>query len=67
MTEERESAPSSPREIEVVHIVRLGKPTCPVCGQGLERDGGSVVAAGSWEDGPCYWLCEDDGAAWGHA
>lgn len=54
-------------EVKVVHVLRIGKPICPKCGQGLESEGGSVVKAGSWDEGPLYWRCEDDGEEWGHA
>jgi hypothetical protein len=54
-------------EIKVVHILRIGKPICPKCGQGLESDGGSVVKAGSWDEGPLWWECEDCNEQWGFA
>lgn len=57
----------SEQEITVLHVLRTGAPICPKCGQGLESEGGSVVPAGSWDEGPLYWLCEDDGEQWGHA
>ncbi len=53
--------------VEIYHVLRTGNPICPTCGKGLESNGGSVVPAGSWNDGPLYWRCEDDGAEWGHA
>jgi len=53
--------------IRAVHVLRVGEPKCPKCGQGLESEGGSVVPAGSWDEGPLYWRCEDDGEEWGHA
>jgi hypothetical protein len=52
---------------KVVHVLRLGEPICPKCGQGLESEGGSVVPRGSWDWGPLWWECEDDGEQWGHA
>lgn len=54
-------------EIEVLHVLRLGKPICPKCGKGLMSEGGSVVQAGRWDWGPLWWECEDDGEQWGHA
>jgi hypothetical protein len=54
-------------EITVLHVLRIGKPICPKCGKGPESEGGSVVEAGDWDEGPLYWRCEDDGEQWGHA
>lgn len=54
-------------EITVLHVLRTGDPKCPKCGQGLESEGGSVVPAGSYDEGPLYWLCLDDDEQWGHA
>ena len=42
-----------------------GKPM--LCGKGLESEGGSVVPRGSWDWGPLWWECEDDGEQWGFA
>lgn len=53
--------------ITLLHVLRHGEPKCPKCGQGLESDGGSVVPAGSWDDGPLYWWCQDCDEQWGHA
>ena len=53
--------------VEIYHVLRRGNPKCPKCGQGLESEGGSVVPAGSWNEGPLYWRCEDDDEQWGHA
>jgi hypothetical protein len=53
--------------IKVVHVLRTGEPICPKCGQGLESEGGSVVPRGSWDWGPLWWECEDDGEQWGFA
>jgi len=55
------------KEITVLHVLRTGKPICPKCGKGLESEGGSVVPAGNWDEGPLYWRCEDDEETWGFA
>ncbi len=55
------------QEITVIHVLRTGEPQCPKCGQGLESEGGSVVPSGSWDEGPLYWRCVDDGEQWGYA
>ncbi len=54
-------------QFSISHVLRLGKPICPKCGQGRESHGGSVVEAGSWDYGPLYWYCEDCDYEWGHA
>ena len=60
-------SPTPHEPIKVLHVLRTGEPVCPKCGKGLEEQGGSVVRAGSWDCGPLYWRCEDDGEEWGHA
>lgn len=57
----------SEQAIRLVHILRSAEPKCPKCGQGLESEGGSVTPAGSWDEGPLYWYCEDCHEQWGHA
>lgn len=54
-------------DLKIIHVLRTGKPVCPKCGQGLEEDGGSVVARGSWDEGPLWWECETCDEQWGHA
>lgn len=53
--------------LTLIHVLRHGESKCPKCGKGLEEDGGSVVRRGSWDDGPLWWECEDDGETWGFA
>lgn len=53
--------------INVVHVLRLGKPVCPKCGSLHEDEGGSVRESGDYESGPMYWLCEACEHDFGHA
>jgi hypothetical protein len=54
-------------EVKVIHVLRIGEPICPKCGNGLEEEGGSVVRRGSWDEGPFWWECEDCNEQWGFA
>lgn len=54
-------------EVRLVHVLTLGEPICPKCGQGLESEGGSVTRSGDPEWGPYYWRCCDCNEQWGHA